>query len=256
MNDDERFLKDWLDDDAPDPAAAHLDADQVMARLPQTKQRSRWWPLLPARRTQPRSSTDGPPPTIHGRTRSMFSPVKAISAGALVFAIGGAFLIAQPFQQPTADLGAETETSGATWITGSVKRAPGCSTPPSEVTLEVIRSRDVTCSPQAWTSSDPRFTGEVSRWWNEDAWLTNEGTITVSADAAYVQNDDGGWTCSASELLKGMQELTETTYSCIGTEGYEGLSAVLVSEQGANFSEEFFGLIFPGDAPPLPGPAS
>ena len=48
MNDDERFLKDWLDDDAPDPAGGRKDADQIMARLPETKQRSRWWPLLPA----------------------------------------------------------------------------------------------------------------------------------------------------------------------------------------------------------------
>ena len=30
----------------------------------------------------------------------MFSPVKAITAGALVFAVGGLLLIAQPFDQP------------------------------------------------------------------------------------------------------------------------------------------------------------
>jgi hypothetical protein len=260
MNDDERFLKDWLDDDAPDLSGVRTDADQIMARLPETKQRSRWWPLLPARRTQPRSSSDDSPLTINGRTRTMFSPVKAITAGALIFAIGGAFLIAQPFSQHPTEPGAETEAVAPTWVTGNVKRPQSCSNPPSEVALDVIRQHNVGCSPSAWTSSDPRFTGEVSRWWNEDSYLTNVGTISIKMDAVYLRNEGGDWTCSASDLLRGSgygsEEATGTTYTCIGAGGYEGLSALLASEQDLNFSEEFVGLIFSGDFSPLPEPAA
>ena len=44
-----------------------------------------------------------------GRTQTMFSPTKAITAGALVFAIGGVMLIAQPLQQQGSVPGAATD---------------------------------------------------------------------------------------------------------------------------------------------------
>ena len=43
-------------------------------------------------------------PSVTGRTRSMFSPAKAVIAGALVFGLVGVLLIAQPFGQPDGDL--------------------------------------------------------------------------------------------------------------------------------------------------------
>jgi hypothetical protein len=60
----------------------------------------------------------------------MFSPVKAITAGALIFAIGGAFLIAQPFGQQGGSVpGAVTDTEAmrpalvtARWCTSIRKR--------------------------------------------------------------------------------------------------------------------------------------
>ncbi len=42
----------------------------------------------------------------------MFSPANAITAGALVFAIGGVMLIAQPFDQQVSVLGATTDEAG------------------------------------------------------------------------------------------------------------------------------------------------
>ena len=94
----------------------------------------------------------------------MFSPIKAITAGVLVFALGGLFLIAQPFDQggsvPGAEQGAEplvpvritSETSGVTCgddpipeVDGPVERWYGT---PCEVHKE-------------W--GDPRLEGTVSR---------------------------------------------------------------------------------------------
>jgi len=262
-------LHDWLDEtvgETPDPIEG---TQQVMSQIEETPQAGRWLPFPLFRRKAHAATTKYQPgpipvtnahsPTVLGRTQSMFSPVNAIAAGALVFAIGGAFLIAQPFDQQGGSVpGAETEDVAATWVTGTVERAPSCSGSEIEADVGVIRSRNVECSPQTWTSSDPRLTGEVSRWWNEDTYLTDEGSITVSMDAAYLRNEGGGWACSASDLAKGVGstsgEVTGTTHTCIGDGGYEGLSALLASEQGLNYSEEFVGLIFSGDFPPLPGP--
>jgi hypothetical protein len=257
MNDDERFLKDWLDDDAPDSTGARKDADQIMARLPETKQRSRWWPLLPARRSSPRPSVDGQPPSISGRTRTMFSPVKAIAAGALIFALGGVLLVAQPFDQQSDVPGAEPETIAPTWVTGTVEFAPSCSDPDAEVTLAVIKYRNYECSPQTYTTSDPRLTGEVALRWNEDVYRTDEGAIAVGTAEAYVRNDGGGWACSSSSLSKGGglfgEAVTGTTDSCVGEGGYEGLSALLVFDGQAG-PKSLEGVIFSGDFPPPPGP--
>jgi hypothetical protein len=260
----------------PDP---RLGADRVMAEVPDTPQvRRRWWlpsfgraadteSAMPSTEYEPEPipATNGRShhahsPTVLGRTHSMFSPVKAIAAGALVFAIGGAFLITQPFDQQSSVPGAETEAIAPTWVTGDIQSAPSCSGPDSvESDGDVRHDWIIECSPQTWTSSDPRLTSEVVRRWNEDVFQTDEGTISVSMGTAYLRNDDGGWACSDSSLLKGSgtfsEAVTETgTYTCIGDGGYDGLSAILVSEMGPGFSEEFVGLIFSGDFPPLPEP--
>jgi hypothetical protein len=245
-------------------------ARQVAARLPHVGQRGRWWPLPSFRRLpttdqttayqpSPIPASNSHTPTVIGRTTSMLSPVKAITAGAIVFAIGGAFLIAQPFQQQSSVPGAEAEAAAPTWVTGTVQPAQSCSDWTSVVEIDVIRSRNFECGPQTWTSSDPRLTGEVARRWSEDTYRIGDGagSKTVSLDAAYLRNEGGGWACSAIDLLDGGSvrssiALTGTALTCIGNGGYEGLSAILASEYGSGYSEEFVGLIFPGDFPPLP----
>ena len=245
---------------------------RVMERKAHVHQRSRWWPFpVFYRRHDTPTATDtvqGPPnpipasnghtPTVIGRTTSMLSPVKAITAGALVFAIGGAFLIAQPFQQAATVPGAEAPAVEPMWVTGNVQPASSCSPGDVEIDGDVTRSRNVECSPQMWTSSDTRLTGEVVRRWSQDVHRTDEGTFEVGMDAAYLANEGGGWACSASYLASGsgMSSLSvnDTTFDCTGDGGYAGLSAILVSTPGSGFTEDFVGLIFSGDAPPLPAP--
>ena len=187
----------------------------------------------------------------------MLSPVKAITAGALVFAIGGAFLIAQPFEQQGNVPGAETEDVAATWVTGNVQYAPNCSGPDSEMDGEVRHERNYECSPQTWTASDPRFSGEVSRRWNEDVYQTDNGFMAVNTTVDFLRNDEGGWACSSSNLYEGFglfpTNLTGKTATCVGQGGYEGLSAILVEDE-AEGGGPFVGLIFSGDFPPLPEP--
>jgi hypothetical protein len=47
---------------------------------------------------------------------------------------------------------------------------------------------------------------------------------------------------------------TGATYTCVGDDGYAGLSAILVLEGAKGYSEGFTGLVFSGDLPPLPEP--
>lgn len=188
----------------------------------------------------------------------MLSPAKAITAGALVFALGGVMLIAQPFDRQTGPLpGAQTEAVDPTWVTGSMQHVDGSCSETGSSNDGGSSRRSYECT-FTWTSSDPRLTGDVSKGWNEDTYQTDEGPISVGTDASFLRNEGGDWACSYGYLVKGStpaESLTDgTTYSCIGSGGYEGLSAVLVSKPAEGFSEEFVGLVFSGDLPPLPEP--
>ena len=121
----EAVLRAWT----PDTPAGHPDRSRVVGNvvrlLHSTRpRRRRWWlgsafrgtadaPKDAERRydqASPIPATIGHTRTVTGRIQSMFSPVKAITAGALVFAIGGVMLIAQPFDQQVGSVpGAATD---------------------------------------------------------------------------------------------------------------------------------------------------
>ncbi len=145
-----------------------------------------------------------------------------------------------------------------TWITGTVLRASSCSGSETSIDPGVRHEWNTECSPQTWTSSDPRLTGPVARRWNEDIYETDAGTYTVSMDAAYLQNDGGSWACTDSRLLEGSGSgstaVTGGNFTCVGEGGYAGLSAIVVLEPSVGFNEDLVGLIFSGELPPMPGP--
>ena len=170
----------------------------------------------------------------------MLSPVKAITAGAIVAALGGVMLIAQPFERQGNAPGALTGGKAPTWVTGSMQHVDGsCSETGSSNDGAIVR-HSYECS-FTWTSSDPRLTGDVSRPWNEDSYPTDEGPISVGMDAAFLRNEGGDWACSATYLVKGSDPMTQEaltdsiTFTCVGSGGYEGLSAVLVRKPAEEF---------------------
>ena len=104
-------VREWMKQTEVPPPDARQSARGVMARLPEVRRRRRWWPFpvfyqepqpppSPSGTSEyqpgPMLATDGQIPTVTWRTQTMFSPAKAIIAGALVFAVGGAFLVVQP----------------------------------------------------------------------------------------------------------------------------------------------------------------
>ena len=247
----------------------------VMTQVPRTRQHSRRWPFpVFYRKTETPTATDttdylptsipasnGHSPTVLGRTQSMLSPVKAITAGALVFAIGGAFLIAQPFDQQGASVpGAESGVAMTpAWVTGTVTLATWCSSPGEAVGTEglVRRERGYRCEGQVWEASDVRLAGEAVSTWDADVYDVEDryGPVSVRVGGYEVRNGSGGWSCRHSGVAQGaglqVKPASGETLVCVGDGGYDGLAAVLELDWTSR-PVTFQGVIFPGSLPSSP----
>jgi hypothetical protein len=276
---DTTFIHGWLVETEGGPPDTVEGTQQVMSQIEETPQAGRWLPFplfhrkakvkTPTTKYQPTpiSALNGHTPTVLGRTQSMFSPVKAITAGALVFAIGGAFLIAQPFgQQESTVPAAETEAVPATWVTGTIALGASCSGPTASTPSASTSEADVQperehhrCSTQTWTTSDPRLTGTSTSTWDADVYVLDEAIISVVAGTYELQNESGGWLCHyRDDLANGMGRYavlaTDQTVTCVGDDAYDGLTAILSLDWSNSPPSDvpLAGLIFPGEAPPLP----
>jgi len=188
----------------------------------------------------------------------MLSPAKAITAGALVFAIGGVMLVAQPFDRQGIVPGAAIDAEPV-WVTGTLHFAPTCTGPTlaSPAPEGVRQERYYVCQPMTWTISDPRLSGTAAATWNADVYTLDHGVKAVITEAIYVTNESGGWVCRSNGLqhndggyATGQVWENEETLMCVGEGEYVGLSAILVL--GNPEGPDLVGMIFPGDAPPLP----
>ena len=269
-------VREWMKRTEALPPDENESARQVISRLTEVRQRTRWWPFPVVYRgaesasrasksePSPIVSTKGDSATVTGRTKSMFSPVKAIAASALAFAIGGTLLIAQPFDQQGSGVpGAEGDTVSvaATWVTGTVSLAAFCSAPTAStseagVQPELLSSQ---CGPQRWSTSDPRLTGTATEIWNDAMYEVDGATVSVRAGIYDVQNESGGWLCRHPDGLthgSGPYAATdnEQTVTCAGDGAYDGLTAILFLDWSNSppSSVPLDGLIFSGEPPPLP----
>jgi hypothetical protein len=213
-------LRAWLKDTEAQPDDARRSTDKVMARVEEAAQRGRWWPLPVFHRKIRTDATaigtteyqPSPIPAINGnaliaigRTKIMFSPVKIVIAGALVFALGGLFLVGQPFaQQQGAQPGAESDSVGAM---ADVSVGPGVTyfTGTSECTSERGDSSMVDGVTQShlhstceYTTTDDRFNGtmEVDNtvysfgpdggpWTSEEVLVSGEGAWRGTSQGVY-----------------------------------------------------------------------
>lgn len=152
------------------------------------------------------------------------------------------------------------EAVAPTRVTGEVGWGLSCTGPDTVVEGDVIHERNWDCSPQTWTASDPRLSGESVSRWNDDAYLVDGRYAVFMTGLDILTNDAGAWACTGSGLYESLgfdagalELLGDATTTCVGQDGYEGPTAVLVRSRG-NRAEEFVGLIFSGDLPPLPEP--
>ena len=202
----------WLRHTEATPPDARQSARQVMARMPHVRQRSRWLPLPTiGRRTSAAPSTsdregwlEAPPdttyrfPTATGRTRLMFSPVKAIIAGALVFAIGGVMLVAQPFDQQGSVPGIEqaAEPAAPVKVTATFQRLDCDSSSGSsegsfeeEGPVEWVYGSYCTAY-NRW--SDPRLQGTETYLSNGVEYM-DDSELYVAHYVHDIVTDDGAW---------------------------------------------------------------
>jgi hypothetical protein len=266
---DERYwpvLGTWLKDTAVTPPDPRQTAYRVAERLPETQQVRRFW-WLPSRRRAPRTldrhgamppqagpipATIGHTPTVIGRTQPMLSPAQAIIAGALVFGIGGAMLIAQPFGQQATVPGAATDVEAAAPVefTGSIAFGPCTGTPAYE--SSDVRTRTLNadngrfCVPGVIEPfSDPRLQGDYYVWNNYDSYVDGP---EIWATAFSIVTADGAWRGIPDVFLgdaaSGQQIL-------IGEGAYEGLTAIAAATLDGSVWD-WHGWIIADDLPPLP----
>jgi len=194
----------------------------------------------------------------------MLSPAKAITAGALVFALGGVVLMAQSFDQqgdsvPGAATDAEpvapVEFTSKAWFSGQVGRGE---------TNEVAPGHD-RLTGEAWKfrfseTSDPRVDGTIINATTIDT--HSGGDVEVSMDAYRIENEGGAWQEVPMFFIRFRgQPLGRiitgavTPHVFIGEDEYEGL--VVVAEEtwtGSGF--ELHGFIIEGGLPVAPEPWS
>jgi hypothetical protein len=251
------LIKKWLKGTKRSPYSAQQTVSKVMKDLSGTAQgqRRRWY--FPWRRrsratarpvaqqdlqSPPITATNGQSPTFTGRTRSMFSPAKAITAGALVFAIGGVLLIAQPFDQQGSSVpGAaiDTERAATEGVTGELRGSDDdCDS-------------DDYCT-QEWSMSDPRLEGTFklfsSEFHDPDSYSVNP--VTFSYWAYVIENDGGTWRGFPDVALPNRFGGAPTRdFLMEGEGGYEGLTFVARIDENLDGEPTMRGYIFDCESP-------
>ena len=189
----------------------------------------------------------------------MLSPVKAIAAGVIVSAIGGALLVAQPFGQQGIAPGVESSAVAPVWVTATVLFSSDCDF--GETTTEggVTMERGMHCQGQTWTSDDPRLDGTANVAHNADNYLVDNRGYALVTSAVEVFNDAGGWRCTnADRVAIAVATLYSTSrfrgdrLTCVGYGGNEGYSAILTADWSGS-PKTVEGLVFAGEMPPMPG---
>jgi hypothetical protein len=264
----------WLKRTDVGPEDVRRSTHHISVRVPETRQRSRRWPLPNIRRaTKPSSSdqsndyqptpipaTNGHPATVTGRTQSMFSPAKAITAGALIFALGGVLLIAQPFDQQGGVPGAATddESMKPALVSGFLVW------PENSVDIEDLESFEETTQDgirrEHWVEvdaasiemSDSRLTGIITLDMFSDRF---EDVGSLDTDVGWgtvrIENAAGVWegtTVDTGDLAAGGRGIAY--YELVGSGAYQGLSAIVFETETPEEESAWSGIIFPGDLPP------
>jgi hypothetical protein len=180
----------------------------------------------------------------------MFSPAKAITAGALVFAIGGVLLIAQPFDQQGEHVpGAATDAEP---------------TPP----VEVIGQMRFVGGVEKWTTDDPRLTGHAT--WDPAEGFPNDPPPSYFLNGFFLETDEGSWRPLPMPIvilpdqeppegctvpIHCLGGLTDFDLVLVGEGGHKGLTFIARATWTVN-GFDVHGFIIEGEAPSAPEPWS
>jgi hypothetical protein len=241
--------------------------DDVLRRSVRTRQRRAWLPfqrsVFPDRAPHERAGS------TTGRFQHMtFLKYAAVATIAVAVGLGVAPYLSSPSPYlsagPSPSVAASVVPSpdpalASAWVTGTITLASTCTDATMTVEKDVgLHYRGFRCEPQTWTTSDPRLTGTAVSTWNTNVYFAGGDGITVNAGTYDVRNDGGGWLCHYADALgHGMGGVTggtsdnDETVTCLGSGGYEGLTAIIANDWTTD-PVSLKGLIFPGEAPPIP----
>ncbi len=268
------LIRSWLDESYEAERDPHDYLDHLLDEVPETpQQRRRWWPLPLIRRTaqtptaipiatteyqpNPIPASNGQTPTVIGRTQSMLSPAKAITAGAIIAAVGGAFLIAQPFQQQGTVPGATAPAAiaarvGSSYFTGEMTlEGMSLVAEPEDTVVDGVRqSRGALAEGAAIEASDPRVSGSLTMALNDD----NHEVAQFRTLAWRIENDAGAWSGQGTELVHGDATGGSGTSTLVltGEGAYEGHTLYLIMDASGEPPFSVEGAVFVGEAPPFP----
>jgi hypothetical protein len=107
----------------------------------------------------------------------------------------------------------------------------------------------------SYESSDPRLTGEVTITGSHLADPDAAGFTMLSAQAYELTNDGGSWLGEGTGVASTDLGIVRDTFILVGQEGYEGLTAYVISEDPSlSGNLALSGLIFPSAMPEVPEP--
>jgi hypothetical protein len=225
--------------------------DLAVARALTAAARSPRWRFW----SSPTPSAKGYPTPVMGRSYVMFSPVKAIVAGSLIFAVVGVLSIAQPFDQqeatvpgapvaspsPAASVSTETDPAppSAARVTGTEVVSDVVSGPTT--TVDGVRQMRGLTATSTDTMDDPRVSGSGAIVGNYDVY----GDVGTQWGTYRLENADGAWEGTWRGAIWSRGGGTEHTMWLTGSGAYEGLTYYA----HVNSSLRIEGVIFPGEAP-------
>lgn len=190
----------------------------------------------------------------------MFSPAKAIGAGALVFVIGATLLIARPFDQQAAIApGASSGQQAAAPVEFTATWATGGQLEPGEIVVEdsVVHGTGRVNRPVVVSeATDPRLRGTLSAATNSINYNALGGPA-IWHQAVRIENEDGAWqqVPALSITFPDGEEPATTVGVLVGERAYEGLIAVYqerVTEGLGTATLDLRGYIIEGELPPPP----
>lgn len=256
-------LRSWLQSRDATPPDVTRSVAHVMAHLPQTRQRGRWWPLptvargaaVPTRGRgtvtplAPIPADDGRASIVRGRTQLMFSPAKVTLIGTLVLALGGVWFIAQPIDRqeaavPAAATAEPSSATGAVHVTGTETVHSNVDIDSEERVGSVRQVRGVHATTDE-VASDPRVSGTGTLFANVDLY----GMSGPQWGTLRIENDGGAWEGTWRGVKYGGIVDSGSAW-LVGSGDYEGLT-YYYSFRGGNTDLvlETEGLIYPGEAP-------
>ncbi len=236
-NDLEHRLDSWMQQDANLPD----DLGEVLTKLPETPQRRHRWSFHFDDMTW--------------RTRTMFSATR-VAAAIAIFTLGASLTFVGvslgPDQDaavaPSAEIPAAEVIAHVTGeMTAAETRDEGTATytPRAMEHRGVVQDYDV-------VSSDPRLSGQLSLRLGYDTIFGVPGT-SAFAGIGRIENDEGAWEGPSRGVGYPDTNDTYTQVVLTGSGAYEGLTAVLDTNNATNqLVYEFEGSIFPGALPALP----